>query len=104
MATQNVDQTVRVEVKGSEVYVYDNSPNTTVTSVLVENVLPHEMDDLKLWMNDESIKKVWNQVSIIEQLFNSVIELTIEAEGGQELVSLNEMRRQLEVTHTQDEL
>lgn len=104
MTTQNVDQTVRVEVKGNEVYVYDNSPNTTVTSVLVENVLPHEMDDLKHWMNDESLKKVWNQASIIEQLFNTVIELSIEAKGGQELVSLNEMRRQLEVTHTQDEL
>lgn len=104
MTHQKSDQTVQVTVNDGKVYILDSSPEITVASILIEDLLPHECDNLKLWMNNDSLQKVWNDVSIIERIFNSVLQLTNEAKGGQELVSLNELRRELELVLNQDEL
>lgn len=97
-------QDVRVTVNDGKVYVLDSSPETRVASILVEDLLPHECDDLERWMDNDSLQKVWNDVSIIERIFNSILQLTIESEDGRELVSVNELRHELEKTLNQDEL
>ena len=95
---------VRFTIDNGEVYIFDSNENTTVNSILVKDVLPHEIDDLKRWMDDEPLGKIWNEASILERILNAVLRPTIEAEGSQELVSLNEIRQQLEMILDQDEL
>lgn len=82
---------VNLTCNDGQIYVKQNDEIEKKT-ILVVDPLPHELDELKEYLIDETLNKFWNDASIIECIFNNIAL----DEDGAEIVSLDKIRDRLE--------